>query len=165
MNGRQRAGSPPISRDGENPMQASHVLQAAGRRPEGQEFLSVVSLRPRRRLMEERPDRDRSAGPKSARRGVACPSGRNRSGNEAVLTATTKRSDMAWHVHGFRASRFPTRALQRNSSGGAERMRLTPRSLPGYGMMTTSSRRTALPSRDRSGPPLSGVPADVEVIP
>src|SRR6056297_23934 len=117
MNGRQRAGSPPISRDGEDPMQASHILQAAGRRPEGQEFLSVVSLRPRRRLMEERPDRDRPAGPKSARRGVACPSGRNRSGNEAVLTATTKRSDMAWHVHGSRASRFPTRALQRNSSG------------------------------------------------
>src|SRR6056297_178648 len=99
-------------------MQASHVLRAVGRRPEGQEFLSVVSLRPRRRLMEERPDRDRSAGPKSARRGVAFPSGRNRSGNEAVLTATTKRSDMPWYVHGSRASHFLTGALQRNSSGG-----------------------------------------------
>src|SRR6056297_1421869 len=113
MNGRQRAGSPPISRDGENPMQASHVLRAAGRGPEGEDFVSVVSLRPRRRLMEERPERDRPAGPKSARRGVAFPSGRNRSGNGAVLTATTKRSDMAWYVHGSRASHFLTGALQR----------------------------------------------------
>src|SRR6056297_3514082 len=101
MNGRQRASSPPISIVGEDPTQASHALRAAGRGPEGEDFVSVVSLRPRRRLMEDRPDRDRPADPKSARRGVACPSGRNPSGNVSVHTATTKRSDMAWYVHGF----------------------------------------------------------------
>lgn len=48
---------------------------------------------------------------------------------------------------------------------GAGRMRPTPRSLEGSGMMASCSRRMPLPSRDRSGEPLFGGICYVQVIP